>query len=121
MNFDPKRVAENVREADTEDLMDRITVYRSGMEPAAIGLIEDELSRRGVSDRKIRAHASHIGETAMLDGTGLVIRCMKCQAPAVSLEWRMYRLLELIPVFPMHMPLCEEHGGHRRPDEEDAD
>ena len=111
MDFDLNRVAENVSAADTEDLIDRITVYRSGMEPAAIGLIEAELARRGISDRKIRAHSGRLAERAIVDDAGLTVSCMKCSAPAVSREWRMYRVLRLIPVFPLKMSLCEEHGG----------
>jgi len=111
MNFDLKRVAENVREADTDDLLDRITVYYSGMEPAAIDLIHAELARRGVSDRKIRAYALEVAAKVIVDDAGLTVSCMRCSSPAVSREWRMYRVLRSIPVFPMKMPLCEAHGG----------
>ncbi len=35
LEFDAERVTRNVRDATSEDLLDRITVYRDGMEPAA--------------------------------------------------------------------------------------
>ena len=49
MGFDLRRVAEYIRRADTEELLDRVTVYREGMEPAALDLMEGELDRRGVT------------------------------------------------------------------------
>ena len=33
MRFDVERVRQNVQQATTEDLLDRLTVYREGMEP----------------------------------------------------------------------------------------
>ena len=35
MRFELRRVAEFIRRADTEELLDRVTIYREGMEPAA--------------------------------------------------------------------------------------
>ena len=46
LEFDPERVARNAQEATSEDLLDRITVYRDGMEAAAVEIIEAELRRR---------------------------------------------------------------------------
>ena len=40
MHFDIQRVAAYIRVADTEELLDRVTVYRNGMEPAALDLME---------------------------------------------------------------------------------
>ena len=40
--FNPERVWQNAREASTEDLLDRVTVYRAGMEPEALEIIEEE-------------------------------------------------------------------------------
>lgn len=116
MDLDLKRVAENVRAADTDDLLDRITVYRSGMEPDAIDLIEAELADRGIDEREIQAHAGQSRTTAMFDRSGTAIRCTRCSAPAIGREWQFYRILGIIPVFPMWMDLCREHGG--RPPEE---
>src|SRR5258708_7816623 len=56
MELNLDRVRENVRQADTEDLLDRATVYRDGMEPEAILLIEAELRARGVTEADILAH-----------------------------------------------------------------
>ena len=56
MEFNLKRVAEFIRGADTEELLDRVTVYREGMEPAALDLMEGELDRRGVTREEIAEH-----------------------------------------------------------------
>ncbi len=54
MELNLERVRQNAHSASTEELLDRVTVYRNGMEPAAIEVIEDELARRGVSEEQIR-------------------------------------------------------------------
>ena len=51
-----ERVARNVQKATTEDLLNRVTAYRAGMEPEALVLIEQELRRRDVTDEQIEAH-----------------------------------------------------------------
>ena len=57
MLFDLERVRANVRQATTEDLLDRVTVYRAGMEESALAIIEAELRSRDISDEEIEAHA----------------------------------------------------------------
>ena len=49
MLADPERMKRNIHEADTLDLLDRITAFRQGLEPDAVALIEDELRQRGIS------------------------------------------------------------------------
>ena len=56
MRLDLKRVAEFIRRAETEELLDRVTVYREGMEPAALDLMEGELDRRGITREMIADH-----------------------------------------------------------------
>ncbi len=46
MDWDADRVRANARQASTEDLLERVTIYRSGMEPEAVEIIEAELRRR---------------------------------------------------------------------------
>ena len=73
MEFNLKRVAEFIRGADTEELLDRVTVYREGMEPAALDLMEGELDRRGVTREEIAAHDTMRRASAIMlpDGTAL--------------------------------------------------
>lgn len=52
MDWDADRVRANARQAPTEDLLERVTVYRSGMEPEAVEIIEAELRRRGICARR---------------------------------------------------------------------
>ena len=49
MPLELRPVAEYIRRATTEDLLDRVTVYRDDMEPAAVDLMENELWRRGLT------------------------------------------------------------------------
>src|SRR2546426_528712 len=56
MEFNAGRVFANVRSADTEDLLDRVTAFREGMEPQALAIIENELARRGLGPREIESY-----------------------------------------------------------------
>ena len=108
MELDLDRVRDNVREAETEDLLDRATVYRDEMESEALTLIEEELDNRKVSDaqreqhRRSRANILH-------DADGRPVRCRECWRPAVVKLWRWHRLFGLVPVFPEVRSLCEKH------------
>lgn len=139
MDFDLKRVAEYIRGASTEELLDRVTVYREGMEPAALDLMEGELDRRGVTREQIAEHdAKHRASAIMLpDGTAM--RCSFCDRPAVRQTRAWHRMkvripfLALligrgdvplgfsIPIFPMTFAYCEAHEREKLgPPEPDA-
>lgn len=108
MRFDPQRVRDNAARATVEDLLDRVTVYRSGMEPAALDIIEAELLKRGVGPREIEAHA--VGrQGALLDGRGMALKCADCRKPAVGYGWRTLKLLGILPFLPRRVALCAEH------------
>jgi hypothetical protein len=114
MLFDLERVKANVRQATTEDLLDRVTVYRAGMEELALDVIENELRRRGIGGEEITAHEQRrSAETSWLpDGTAVC--CSFCHRPAVAEGWGWHRLWGLLPVFPRFYHYCSEH----RPDVE---
>lgn len=116
MEFNIKLVAEFIRKADTEDLLDRVTVYREGMEPAALDLMEMELDRRGVTREDIADHDEWRRETAIMLSDGTALRCNFCDRPAVTRGVGWHRLFGRIPVFPRVLPRCEAHntGGNRK-------
>jgi hypothetical protein len=109
MLFDLKRVEKNVREAETEDLLDRVTVYRAGMEPSALPIIEAELRRRHVTGEEIEFHArQREQETEMLpDGTAAC--CSYCHRPAVAEGWDWHRMWGYLPLFPRRYRYCSKH------------
>jgi len=111
LGFDYQVVLTNVRRATTEDLLNRITAYRAGMEPEAVELIEAELCSRGVTAEQIAAHAERVEREAILLADGIAARCSFCHAPAVGTGWRWFRLLRLVPIFPRLVYLCREHGA----------
>ena len=112
LKLDLDRVRDNAAKATTEDLLDRVTVYRSGMEPAALEVIEAELLRRGVGPREIAAHAL-AGENTPRDASGLAVRCTRCARPAVWRGWAMHKLWGVLPLFPRRVALCAEHLNER--------
>ena len=114
MELDLRAVAKNIRRADTEELLDRVTVYRSGMEPAALDLIEGELSRRGVTAADVAAHERRRRESVMFADDGVAVRCSFCERPAVVRGWGWHYLWGRVPVFPRPFAYCDAH----RPDAE---
>jgi hypothetical protein len=110
LDVDLERIRANVRAASTEDLLNRVTVYRDGMEPEAVQIIEAELRRRGVTAAQQLDHAT--GHLAVLHArNGLALRCERCRRPAVWRGWGWHWLWGKIPVFPRRVRLCAVHAG----------
>jgi hypothetical protein len=114
MKLDLKRVAEYIRRAATEELLDRVTVYREGMEPAALDLMEGELDRRGVTREEIAAHGARRRETAIFLADGTAMRCSFCDRPAVKQARGWHRLFGLVPIFPKLFAYCEIHSSEKK-------
>ena len=109
MYVDPQRVRANVRESSTEDLLDRATVYREGMEAEALELIEGELRRRGVSWDDIAEYERKRRADAVFDSHGIALKCQCCLRPAVVQTWGWHRLWGVLPLFPRRFAWCAEH------------
>ena len=120
MDFDLKRVAEYIRGADTEELLDRVTVYREGMEPAALDLMEGELDQRGVTREEIAAHDAKQRENAIMLSDGTAMRCSFCNRPAVVQARRWHRLFGRIPIFPRVFAYCAGHSPEKVEHDPDA-
>ena len=58
MKLDLEAVAAWIRRAETDELLDRATVFRPEMEPEAVDLILAELARRGLSKAEIDGQAA---------------------------------------------------------------
>jgi hypothetical protein len=110
MHFDLKKVAEFIRRADTEELLDRVTVYREGMEPAALDLMEGELDRRGVTREDIADHDADRRATAIMLPDGTALRCSFCDRPAVVRGRGWHKLFGRVPVFPRLFAYCATHA-----------
>ncbi len=108
--FDIEAVTRNVRQATTEDLLDRATVYRADMEPAAVDVIEAELRERGVDAAEVEQHAADRAAAALTRGR-VTVRCTFCDRPAVRTGVGWHRLWGGPPIFPRRMAYCAEHGG----------
>src|SRR5215204_2045618 len=84
-----KRVRETAREATTEDLLDRVTVYRGGMEPDAVRVLEEELASRGFGPAELGRHQQE-NEEVLYDEDGVALKCSYCDRPAVGREEECY-------------------------------
>jgi hypothetical protein len=109
IDFNSERVLENVRAASTEDLLNRVTAFREGMEPKALSFIETELSNRGVGPEDIEAHWEELRKEVILAPDGMAERCSFCHQPAVAQGWAWHRLWGRVPVFPRLFYYCREH------------
>ena len=120
MNLDLRVIAENIRRTADEELLDRITVYREEMEPAAVDLIEGELARRGFRPEAIAEHERTRREQMIYTADGIVRRCHFCDRPAVRGAWGWHRLWGRVPLFPRFLAYCAVHspGASRRANEE---
>ena len=116
MEFNLKRVAEFIHNAKTEELLDRVTVYREGMEPAALDLMEGELDRRGVTRSEIAIHKQERLLTAILLPDGTALRCNFCSRPATTQARGWRKLFGRIPIYPSIFAYCTDHlrRGERR-------
>ena len=110
MKLDLRRVAAFIRKAETEELLDRVTVYREGMEPAALDLMEGELDRRGVSRVEIAEHDEMRRATCIMLPDGTALRCSFCDRPAevqgrgwIKVFWG------TVPILPRLFSYCEVH------------
>lgn len=108
MELDLNRVRNNARKATTEDLLDRATVYRDEMEPAALQIIDAELFERGISVEQVEAHLE-ARKNVLVSDEGLALKCSFCWKPAVETGWGWHRLYGKLPVFPRRLRWCEEH------------
>ncbi len=114
LRLDLRQVAAYTRKADTEDLLDRVTIYRKGMEPAALDLMEMELDRRGITLEDIAEYDRVRRETAIMLPDGTALRCNFCDRPAVIRARGWYKLFGLVPVFPRIFARCERHASRRQ-------
>ncbi len=110
---DLRRVAENIRRAETESLLDRVTVYRGGMDPAAVDLIHNELSRRGVTDEAIESHSRDRWADVVVRTDGTAMRCSFCDRPAVVRARGWHRVYGRLPLFPRLFSYCRVHRRDR--------
>jgi hypothetical protein len=109
MYVNPERVRANVRQAATEDLLDRATVYREGMEMEALDMIEQELRARGIDRDAIAEHERKRREQTRFDSQGIALMCHSCRRPAVVETWGWHRLWGRLPLFPRRFAWCAEH------------
>jgi hypothetical protein len=108
--FNADKVRANAKSATTDDLLNRVTVYRTGMQPEAIEIIEQELLSRGVGPMEIHAHRLKAEERGLLlDRDGLPKTCSFCLAPAVTEQRGWHYVFGVVPLLPRWYRYCEAH------------
>jgi hypothetical protein len=109
LKLDPQKCLAEMQRAETADLLDRVTAYRQGMEPAALTLMEHELNRRGVPQSAIDQRMAECGRECLFDAGGVALQCSRCRRPAVTEVRDWHRLWGVLPLFPRSFRCCSEH------------
>jgi|YNPBryunderm2012_1023409.scaffolds.fasta_scaffold41748_2 hypothetical protein len=114
MRLDLEAVAENIRRAETEDLLDRLTVYSAEMEPEVLPMIAEELVSRGVRAETVAEHHRLRAKTVLVLPGGIPARCTYCQRPAVFQQLDWHRLWGQCPLFRRRFFYCDQHDPRPR-------
>ena len=110
MQLNLEKVRMYAKKADNRALLDRVTVFQQGMEPAAIEIIKKELLQRGISHADISQHENIYKDLVIRGPEGMPRLCKKCSLPAISLEWGWLKVFGFIPLLPWQYLFCEEHN-----------
>src|SRR5262245_9599494 len=105
--MDLARIREDAQRTSTENLLDRVTVYRAEMEAAAVEIFESELNARSVSSAEIESHAAMRERDGFLrHDDRSVVRCNYCPRPATEHKWKWHRLWGwFLPMIPRYTHL----------------
>lgn len=114
MFFDLERIRANVAGASSEDLLDRITIWRAGMEESALAIIEEELRRRDITSYDIALHEEMRSQNLIILGGGYPARCCECFRPAVQRVVAWHRVWGVVPLFRRSFYYCEKHTHSKR-------
>ena len=109
MQLDLEKVRIYAKNADNRALLDRVTVFKQGMETAAIEIIKKELLQRGISQSDINQHENTYKDLVILGPEGLPRLCKKCALPAISREWGWLKVFGILPILPWQNLFCEDH------------
>lgn len=121
LKLDKQRMLANAAQADTLELLDRVTVLREHLEPQAVEIAEAELARRGITPEEIESHGRRWRHRVLRDERGMVWNCCLCGRAAVAEELDWYRWLGWIPLFRRHYRYCEAHWRQRHRKEADQE
>jgi hypothetical protein len=111
MHWDEEKLGLNISQAGTDDLLDRVTAYRAGMEPDAVALVEQELQKRGVTAAKVAEHRESIERECVFHADGTAKMCTFCRKPAVRETWGWHKIMGAIPIFPRLICYCKYHAS----------
>src|SRR5262245_7833765 len=115
MELDLEQVWANARRSSTVDLLDRVTIYREGMETEALAIIEAELNSRGVDWKQIAAYEEFRKADCLRSSDGTPLQCSRCRQPAVVRRQTWRYLLRFLPFVRLNRLFCREHD----PEQED--
>lgn len=108
-SVDQERLLLNIRKAATDDLLDRLAVYASELEPDVLPMIEKELLDRGVTAAHIEDYRREMEPKVLRRADGSVEKCSFCRRPAQARGWGWHKIGRVVPVFPRRFAYCAKH------------
>lgn len=109
MRLDLEKVRIYAKKADNKALIDRVTLFQSGMEPEALEIIILELTSRGISALEITEHEEKYKEKVIRGPEGMPRLCNNCPSPATAQEWGWLKVFGFVPIIPWKYLFCEDH------------
>jgi len=107
----PEKQLARLRAMSTLELLDRVTVLQSQMDPDAVELMHAELAGRGIGPDEIGAHLRDMRMVVIRNETGEIGTCSLCGRAAVSSREEWHRWLGLVPLLKRRRYYCPEHSA----------
>jgi hypothetical protein len=107
--FKLERVWHHARQAETLELLDRVTVLAEHYEEAAEEVFLAELARRGLGPEEIRQH-ERTWKPHVIREDGQVRTCERCSRAAVHRGQGWHRLFGYVPILKRTQFLCATHA-----------
>ncbi len=97
-----------------EELLDRWSFFSEGLTADGLRACEEELDRRNLTAAHRAEFTDIWSDRLWRDTQGHARTCHACQRVATQRNWVFRRLFKLIPVLPMRLLACDQHGRQSR-------
>ena len=94
--------------AETNDLIERVTIQRDDLDPEALTIIMQELLSRNISAETVSEYEKS-RDKFLYDSQGKPRLCNICGRPAISSIKSWLKFLRIVPIMPITEYCCEAH------------
>ncbi len=94
-----------------EELLDRFVFCRDELTPVGLEATRRELEKRRLDPVRQDQHRQAWEGRLCRDARGHTRTCHRCHRLATSRAWSFRKIFRLIPLIPIRVGSCPEHGG----------